>query len=191
MFEIGNTLVSEEVLTEQFICNLSKCKGICCVQGDAGAPLNEDELSILKNIYPKIKPFLRVEGIESIEKQGEFVEDQDGEYLTPLVNGKECAYVIFDEKGITKCGIEKAYETGIIDYKKPISCHLYPIRIKKYRNFEAVNYDEWEICSDACALGKELKVEVYKFLKEPLIRKYGEKWFEELELIAEHYSKKE
>ena len=160
MIQIDDTLISTDVLQKEFVCNLQKCKGICCVEGDSGAPLDEDELETLEKIFPKVKPFLRKEGIESIQKQGTYIIDEDGDWVTPLIDGKECAYVIFDEKGITKCGIEKAYEAGEIDYQKPISCHLYPVRIQKYNAFTAVNYHKWEICNDACALGKELGVTV-------------------------------
>ena len=128
---------------------------------------------------------MRPEGIAAIKKQGTSVQDWDGEMVTPLVNDKECAYVIFDEKGITKCGIEKAWEDGVIDFKKPISCHLYPIRITYYRDFDALNYHKWDICSPACTLGAELKVPVYRFLKDALIRKYGEDWYAEIEGIDE------
>lgn len=187
MFQIGDTLISEEVLSEEFVCNLTKCKGICCVEGDSGAPLNLDELPILDDIYEDVKPYLRPEGIAAIEKIGKYDMDSDGEWATPLVNGKECAYVIFDERGITKCGIEKAYEEGAVDYKKPISCHLYPVRLKEYKKFTAVNYHAWDICSDACTLGKELKVNVVHFLKDALIRKFGQEWYDELLLIDKEY----
>lgn len=190
MFQIGDTLISEEILSEDFVCNLSKCKGICCVEGDSGAPLDEDELAILDDIYQDIKPYLRQEGIEAIEKQGKYVQDTEGEWTTPLVNNKECAYVIFDERGYVKCGIEKAYEDGVVDFKKPISCHLYPVRLKEYKKFTAVNYHEWSICSDACALGKELKVNVAHFLKEALIRKFGQEWYDELMIFDKEYKER-
>lgn len=189
MIQIDNKLISEDVFSEQFVCNLSKCKGICCVEGDAGAPLNEEETKILEEIYPKIKPYLRPEGIKAIEEQHTHIVDSDGDLVTPLVNNAECAYVIFDEKGWTKCGIEKAYEDGVIDYQKPISCHLYPIRISEYSTFDAINYHEWDVCSDACALGKELQVKVYQFLKKPLIRKYGEEFYNTLCEAAEEWEK--
>ena len=175
--------------SEEFVCNLAKCKGICCVDGDAGAPLDEDETKILDEIYPKIKSYLRPEGIQAIEEQGTYTLDFEGDLVTPLVNNAECAYVIFDEKGYTKCAIEKAYEDGIIDWQKPISCHLYPIRITEYSNFSAINYHEWDICSDACTLGKELGVKVYQFLKKPLIRKYGEEFYQTLSEAAEEWEK--
>lgn len=183
MFQIGNTIVSDEIIENEFVCNLSACKGQCCVDGDAGAPLSEDETKVLEQIYPTIKSYLRPEGIEAIEAQGAWVVGEDGEYETPLVNGSECAYVIFDQ-GTALCGIEQAYNEGQFDFKKPISCHLYPIRIKEYTQFSAVNYHRWYICDDACTLGKQLQVPVYQFLKAPLIRKFGEDWYKELESVA-------
>ena len=189
MIQIDDKLISEELFSEEFVCNLAKCKGICCVEGDAGAPLDEYETKILDEIYPKIKPYLRPEGIQAIEEQGTYTLDFEGDLVTPLVNNAECAYVIFDEKGYTKCAIEKAYEDGVIDWQKPISCHLYPIRITEYSNFSAINYHEWDICSDACTLGKELGVKVYQFLKKPLIRKYGEEFYQTLSEAAEEWEK--
>jgi len=186
MISIGDAIVSSEILEEAFVCDLSKCKGACCVDGDAGAPLEEEEASILDDLYSAVKPYLRPEGIKAIKEQGTFVVGQDGELETPLVNQKECAYVVF-EGGMTKCGIEKAQEDGVVDFKKPLSCHLYPIRIQKYSSFEAINYERWDICAPACALGASLKVPIYKFLNEPLVRKYGEEWYEELENVAAHW----
>jgi hypothetical protein len=181
MIQIDDKLISEDIFSEEFVCNLSKCKGACCVEGDVGAPLDKDETLILERIFEQVKPYLRPEGVKAIEEQGTWVLDpSDNDYVTPMVEGKECAYVIFDEKGITKCGIEKAYEDGAVDWQKPISCHLYPIRIDEYRTFTALNYHKWEICSDACTLGRELKVPIYKFVKTPLIRKYGEEWYQTL-----------
>lgn len=188
MFQLGKTIVSEDVLEKHFVCNLSACKGKCCVEGEAGAPLEEDELKILMDNYPKFKPFLRKEGIEAIENQGLFITT-NGEFETPLVNEKECAFVIFDNNNIAKCGIEEAYNKGAVDWKKPLSCHLYPVRIMNYSEFSAVNYHHWPICNDACVLGNELQVPVYKFVKDALIRKFGEDWYAELELIAANYSK--
>ncbi|MDY6025306.1 DUF3109 family protein [Bergeyella zoohelcum] len=190
MIQIEDKLISEDIFSEEFVCNISKCKGACCVEGDVGAPLDEEETHILEEIYPKVKPFLRAEGIAAIEAQGTWERDPfDNDFVTPMVENKECAYVIFDEQGITKCGIEKAYEEGAVDWIKPISCHLYPIRTKKYSSFEAMNYDQWSICSDACTLGKELKVPVYQFLKKPLIRKYSEEFYAQLSQVAEEWKK--
>lgn len=181
MIEVDHVLVSEELINEEFVCNLNHCKGACCIEGDAGAPLIEDEKAILEEIYPKIKAYLTSKGIAAIEKYGTSVVDFEGDLTTPCVNGnQECAYVTW-ENGITKCGIERAYEDQVIDWKKPISCHLYPIRIVNYPDFDVLHYDRWSICSGACANGKTLKVPVYQFLKGPLIRKYGEEWYKKLE----------
>ncbi len=183
MFQLGKTIVSEDILEKEFVCNLSACKGACCIGGDAGAPLNEDETVILDDIYPMVKPFLRPEGIAAIEAQGTWIVGTDGTLETPLIDNKDCAYVIFD--GSTAlCGIEQAYNQGLIGWKKPVSCHLYPIRVKDFSEFAAVNYDRWEICDDACSLGKELEVPVYKFVKEALIRRFGADWYSELEKVA-------
>lgn len=189
MIQLEDKLISEDIFSEEFVCNLAKCKGACCVDGDTGAPLDEDELPILKEIFPKIKPYLRPEGIKAIEEQGTHVIDSEGDLVTTLVNNSECAYVIFDENGWTKCGIEKAYEDGAIDWKKPMSCHLYPIRVTNYRTFTALNYHEWPICDDACTLGKELKVKIYQFLKEPLTRKYGAEFYQDLSNAAEEWER--
>jgi hypothetical protein len=188
MIEVGNVLVHEDVVRENFVCNLKRCKGACCLEGDSGAPLNHDELHILDEIYPKVKPFMTAKGIATIEQTGTYVTDFEGDYTTPCVDtNKECAYVTW-ENGITKCAIEKAYEYGAISWKKPISCHLYPIRITKYPEFDVLNYDRWSICSPACSFGNELKVHVHEFLKEPLTRKYGEEWYKELEEAVEAYN---
>lgn len=181
MIQIDDTIISEDVLDYDFVCNLNACKGACCIEGDAGAPVDEDELPIMEVIFPEVKPYLTPEGLQSIENQGIYVLGEDGEWETPLINGGECAYVIRDEKQNALCAIEKAYNEGKIDWKKPISCHLYPIRLQKYSSFTAVNYNRWSICDDACSLGKELQVPVYKFVKNALIRKFGEAWYQELE----------
>ncbi len=181
MIEVGSVLLHEDLIKENFVCNLNKCKGACCLEGDSGAPLEMAELDTLNEIYSKVKPFMTQKGIDTIEKNGTYVTDFEGDYTTPCVDvNKECAYVIW-ENGITKCAIEKAYEQGAVNWQKPISCHLYPIRITKYPEFDVLNYDRWSICSPACSFGNELKVRVFEFLKAPLIRKYGADWYQELE----------
>jgi hypothetical protein len=184
MFQLDKTIVSEEILEKEFVCNLSACKGACCVNGDAGAPLENEELKELEDVLPILKKYLRKEGLEAIKTQGAYTTNDLGEHETTLINGEDCAYVIYDEKNVALCGIEEAYNQGEITFKKPVSCHLYPIRIKQYSEFAAVNYDKWEICDDACSLGKELSVPVYKFVKQALERKFGEAWFAELDKIA-------
>ena len=173
MIVVGNTIISDDIKEEYFTCDLDKCKGGCCVEGDLGAPLTLDELEELEEAYPGVKPFLSDEGRKAIEEQGCYIKDFEGDFSTPTVNGKECAYAIYDQKGILKCGIEVAFQAGKTEFQKPISCHLYPIRITKYDDYEAINYDQWHICSHACSLGQALKKPLYEFLKDPLIRKYG------------------
>ncbi len=191
MIAIDNTIVSEHLLEKKFVCDLNACKGECCVQGESGAPLDEEEIAILEDIWDEVKPYLPKDGVKAIEKQGVFVIDSDGDYTTTLVSDKaECAFVYFDDKKIAKCAIEKAYEEGKIKWKKPISCHLYPIRISQHKGYEAVNYNKWDVCEPACECGKKLDVPVYKFLKEPLIRKYGKEWFKQLEKSAALFLKK-
>jgi hypothetical protein len=191
MIAIDDTLVSDDIIKKEFVCNLSACKGECCVAGDSGAPLEKKEIKILQKILPKIKNYIPADGLEAIEAQGVNVVDEDGDDVTPLVEGnKHCAFVYFDENKIAKCSIEKAYNDGIIDFKKPISCHLYPVRVVVYKTYTAVNYHKWEVCSDACKLGKELKVPVYQFLKEPLIRKFGKEWFDVLTIAAKELDNK-
>ncbi|UOQ51247.1 DUF3109 family protein [Hymenobacter cellulosivorans] len=180
MIIIQNTVISDDVRDNFFVCNLEACKGACCVEGDLGAPLEAHELQILQDEYHKIKPFLTEAGQQAIEQQGLYIKDWEGDYSTTTINDRECAYALYDERGILKCGIEQAYLAGVTTFKKPISCHLYPIRITKYEDFEALNYDRWNICNPACSFGASLGVRIYQFLKEPLVRKYGEEWYEEL-----------
>ena len=188
MFQLGKTIVSEEILEKKFVCDLNACKGACCVEGEAGAPLEPDELDELRDNFDRIKPFLEEEGLKAIEEQGLFTTNELGEHETPLVGGKDCAYVIYDDQKRALCGIEEAYNQGEIAFKKPVSCHLYPVRIRQYSEFAAINYHKWEICDDACTLGQELKVPVYRFVKQALIRKFGEQWFKELEEVANRFN---
>lgn len=184
MFQIGKTIISEEILEQDFVCNLNACKGACCVDGNAGAPLDDHETEILVDVFSVVKPFLRPEAIQAIEKQGAFVKGDDGEWETPLINDSECAYVVFDNGGTAKCGLEEAYNQGATDWKKPVSCHMYPVRVREYSELVAVNYHKWEICDPACLLGDELKIPIYKFVREALIRKFGHEWYAELEKVA-------
>lgn len=183
MIEIEGKVVSLDVFEEQFVCNLSACKGACCVEGDSGAPLTHEETEILAKIFPKIQGFMEADGIAAVEAQGTSVVDSDGDEVTPLVDGKHCAYTVFEE-GKAGCAIEKAYLGGAIDYVKPVSCHLYPIRVKVYSSYTVLNYDRWEICKPACTLGKELSVPVYRFLEKPIKRAFGESFYAELEAAA-------
>ena len=188
MIHIDDTIISEVLLEKKFVCNLKACKGACCVEGDAGAPLDQDELKKLEEVYPIVKEYLSDQSIKALE-ENLYTVDTDGDYVTTLINNKECAYVVFEEDGTSKCGIEQAYLDGKTDWKKPISCHLFPVRLNEYETFTAVNYAYWDICDDACVLGEQLGVKVYQFLKEPLIRRFGEKWFNELELVDHNFNK--
>lgn len=190
LIEVKDKVVSLNLFEKKFVCDLNACKGACCVEGDAGAPLKLEEVDFLEEDLEAIKPYMRQEGIDAVEKQGVFYMDWDNEPVTTLVNGKECAFVYFDDNGITKCAVEQAHKEGKTTFKKPISCHLYPIRVQKYTDFEALNYAEWDICQPACACGSELDVRVYKFLKEPIIRAFGQEFFDELEQINDELAKK-
>jgi hypothetical protein len=177
MFIIEDKLVSEDILEKKFVCDLNACKGACCVQGDAGAPLTNDEPGILEEEYDKIKDYLREEGRLAIERDGVYTIDTDGDLVTPLVNEQECAYTIFEQDGTAACGIEKAWKDGKTTFRKPISCHLYPVRVTEMSQYTALNYHTWDICKPACACGESLKVPVYRFLKDALVRAYGEEWY--------------
>jgi len=189
MIVIDNKLVSDEIVEEQFVCDLDKCKGGCCVDGDAGAPLSSEELLHLNEVYDAVLPYLDEENKKELLKQGKYVYDNEFGWVTPTIESKVCVYGITDEKGIVKCGIEQAYNDGKVNWKKPISCHLFPIRVKlsKNKKTEYVNYEPREdLCSAACNLGKKLKVPVYVFLKEALVRKYGTEFYETLDAAAKH-----
>lgn len=189
MFQIGDAILGRDVIEKEFICDLSACKGCCCVEGEAGAPLENDEVDILKKILPAVWDDLSPRAQEEINRTGVAYKDHDGDMVTSIINGEDCVFTYYDEHNICKCAIEKAYREGKIDFYKPISCHLYPIRIQQYTEFAAVNYHRWSICEKALALGKREGVRVYQFLKEPLIRKFGKEWYDELCLVAEEYVK--
>lgn len=186
MILLGDTLVSLEIFDNEFVCNLSDCKGACCVEGDYGAPLSAGEVSTIQKYIENIKPYMNEKGKRLLAKKGFSEEDPDGDLVTTCVSGRDCVFAI-DENGVYKCAIEKAYENGDIDFRKPSSCHLYPIRLNQVGGYTALNYSRWDICSAACTLGKELKVPVYKFLKDALIARFGQEWYAELELVAQEY----
>ena len=181
MIQIGSTLVSDDLLTEAFVCDLNACKGACCVEGEYGAPLTQDEADELAQLKDQIAPYLSDEGKATIADQGAWVTGEDGELETPLMPTGHCAYVIEDADKKLKCGLETVHQEGVLSFKKPLSCHLYPVRVQQYSSFEAVNYHRWDICGAACALGSSLKVKVYVFVKEALVRKFGEEWYAALE----------
>jgi hypothetical protein len=181
-------LISDDVIKEQFVCDLHKCKGGCCEDGDAGAPLEQEEMKILEAAYEAVKPYLTPEGIQEIEKRGKFQYDHEFGWVTPTLNGGICAYGFRDEKGIIKCGIEAAYNEGKLNWKKPISCHLFPIRLVETKEYTMVNYEPREVlCRPGCALGKKAKMPVYLFLKDALVRKFGTDFYNTLEKIAADY----
>jgi hypothetical protein len=196
MIEIGNILVSDDVVEEQFVCDLAKCKGGCCEEGDAGAPLEDEEMSIIDDVYEKVKPYLSEASIAEIERKGKYVHHKEFGWVTPTLgdDSEICVYGYRDPKGIIKCGFEQAYYDGVIPWKKPISCHLFPVIASKGKHgrYGRVNYQPREkLCSPACGLGRKLKVPVYEFLKEALIRKYGEEFYAVLQEVARKKKKGE
>jgi hypothetical protein len=185
MIEIGDKVVSLDIIREKFVCDLVKCKGICCVEGESGAPLEDDEVRLLEEEYDHIKPYLREKGIKAIKQQGTAVRDADQEMVTPLVGGKfECAYALFENQ-IARCGIEKAWEAGATGFRKPVSCHIYPIRVKNYNNLKAVNYDRWKVCDPARLNGERENVPVFRFVKDAIERKFGTDFYHKLQIIAD------
>lgn len=195
MIAIDDILISADVVEEHFVCDLNRCKGACCVEGDGGAPLSDDELPVLDDIFEMLRPFLEQDGIEAVEKQGRYVFESDSDYTgygTPLIGDTgACAYRVIGKNGIASCGIEKAWEAGAVPFRKPVSCHLYPIRVKEYESMTAVNYEVWDICDPACALGDKLKVPAYRFVREALIRRFGEDFYNRLDGAAEYMKKNE
>lgn len=192
MIVIDNILISDDVVQKQFVCDLSKCKGGCCEEGDAGAPLADDELQLVLNYYEKIKPYLTEAAIVQIEKKGNYQYDREFGWVTPTLpsDNEICVYGFRDKTGVIKCAFEQAYYDGIIPWKKPISCHLYPIIANKgkHGDYERVNYEPREkLCNPACGLGKKLKVPTYEFLKEAIIRKYGEEFYNALDQVAKEH----
>ena len=192
MIAIDNILISDEVISEQFVCDLNKCKGGCCEDGDSGAPLTNEELECLRDHINEIKPYVTPEGLKILETEGLYKYDQEFGWVTPTIGGRMCAYGFRDQQGIIKCGIEQAYIDNKIAWKKPISCHLFPVKItrSKRQNQEYVNYEpRQDLCKAACKLGRQLKVPVYIFLKEALIRKFGKDFYNTLEATAAHIKK--
>ncbi len=189
MIAIDNVLISDDVIEAKFVCDLHKCKGGCCEDGDAGAPLEREEKKILDQNFDSVRPYLSKQGLTEIERQGKYLYDREFGWVTPTVDGKICAYGYRDDNGIIKCAIEQAYNDGKVSWKKPISCHLYPIKISKRKEYTNVNYEPRDVlCKPACALGKKLKLPVYQFLKEAIVRKFGNVFYTTLHQIAvEHF----
>jgi hypothetical protein len=194
MIIIDHVLVSDQVVEEQFVCDLSKCKGGCCEDGDAGAPLENKEKEYVKDFFEIVKPYMTKEGIKEIEQVGPYLYDREFGWVTPTIEGKICAYGYKDKEGIIKCAFEQAYNDGKIPWKKPISCHLFPIKLSKSKSDPGIEYMNYEpredLCKAACSLGKKLKVPAYVFLKESIIRKYGETFYETLDATAAHLKEK-
>ncbi|PWD99255.1 DUF3109 family protein [Marinilabilia rubra] len=191
MVQIDDKIISLDIFQKQFLCDLPKCLGSCCVEGESGAPLEDEEIKIIEGLYPKIKHLLSPEAVEVIEQNGTWETDTDGDKVTPIIHGRECVYTYFDGDGVCKCAIEKAHDEGLVDFKKPVSCHLYPVRVDKYPAYEALNYHVWPVCNPARELGKQIGLPIFRFLKEPIIRKYGEVFYSELEDVAMHLEKQE
>jgi len=189
LLQINDTLVSLDLIERFFICDLSYCKGECCVEGDAGAPLEKAEFHLLRKVLPEVWDDLSLDAQKVIEKQGVGYIDEDGDIVTSIIEGKNCVFTYYDADGVCKCAIEKAYREKRIDFMKPISCHLYPVRVARYKDFQAVNYHRWRVCSAAEILGKRERVPVYRFLREPLIRKFGQEWYDDLDRCAQEYLK--
>ena len=189
MIQIDDTLVSLDLIERSFLCDLSHCKGQCCVEGDSGAPLEPGEEEELKRVLPEIWNDLLPEARTVIQSQGVAYTDSDGDRVTSIVGDKNCVFTYYDTDGVCKCAIEKAYREGRVSFYKPISCHLYPVRITQYKTFQAVNYHRWDVCKAAELLGKKEQVPVYQFLKEPLIRKFGQAWYDALDECAQEWKK--
>lgn len=190
MIQIDDAIISLDVIEKYFLCDLSKCKGACCIEGESGAPLEESEKGRLEEVLPLVWADLSPEAQEVIKQQGVSYVDSDGDLVTSIINGKNCVFTCNDSEGVCKCAIEKAYREGKTDFYKPVSCHLYPVRLTQYPDFVAVNYHRWDVCKAAEILGRRERVPVYKFLKEPLIRKFGEAWYKALEECVEELKKR-
>lgn len=189
MIQIDNTLVSLDIVERKFLCDLSKCKGICCVEGDSGAPLLEEEVAELEKALPVIWDDLSPEAQDVIREQGVAYRDEEGDLVTSIVNGKDCVFTCYDADGTCKCAIEKAFRAGKLVFYKPVSCHLYPIRVTDYGTFYALNYHRWNVCKAAELMGEQANLPVFRFLKEPLIRRFGQAWYDTLETVATEWEK--
>jgi hypothetical protein len=187
MIEIEDKIISDDLFEKKFVCDLQKCKGVCCVEGDSGAPLTKKEISDIDKNISKIKTEMSPTGLSILEKKDFYYVDSDGDQVTSLINEKECVFVVYDQNKIAKCSIESAFRKNKINFNKPISCHLYPIRVKKYENFQAINVDSWHICQPACKCGTELNVPVFKFLKNAIVRSWGLNFFQQLDSVYDQF----
>jgi hypothetical protein len=189
MIRIEDTLVSLDLVESFFHCDLSQCKGACCIEGDAGAPLEKEEYDLLRELLPLVWDDLSPAAQAVINSQGIGYIDREGEIVTSIVDGKDCVFTCYDSAGLCRCAIEKAYRAGLTGFIKPVSCHLYPVRVKQYRDYKAVNYNRWSICQAAEIAGRRKKTPLYRFLREPLIRKFGEEWYRAIDACATEYLK--
>lgn len=189
MVQIQDTIVSFDVITKEFCCDLKKCKGACCIEGDAGAPVTADEIAQIENLLPVIREDLSPQALKVIDEQGVAYPDPEGEMVTSIVNGRDCVFTVYGEDGCCYCAIEKAWREGRCSFMKPVSCHLYPIRVKRLGEWWGLNYDRWDVCQAAAIKGRREGIHVYKYLKEPLIRRFGQAWYDELELTVNEMKK--
>lgn len=189
MIQVGDVIVSMDCISERFCCDLDDCKGECCIEGDAGAPLELEEVAAIEEALPAVWPMLSATAQAVIDRQGVAYTDDEGDLVTSIVNGKDCVFTCYDDKGYCYCALEKAYREGKSRFFKPISCHLYPIRVKKLRGGVALNYHRWEVCRMAVLKGRQLDMPVYKFLKEPLVRRFGAAWYAELDEVVQELRK--
>lgn len=187
MIEIEDKIISDDLFEKKFVCDLQKCKGVCCVEGDSGAPLTKKEISDIDKNISKIKTEMSPTGLSILEKKDFYYVDSDGDQVTSLINEKECVFVVYDQNKIAKCSIESAFRKNKINFNKPISCHLYPIRVKNHENFQAINVDSWHICQPACKCGTELNVPVFKFLKNAIVRSWGLNFFQQLDSVYDQF----
>lgn len=186
MVEIGKTLLSKDIFEQHFVCDVLKCKGACCIEGDSGAPLSDDEAALIEKEYSNFEEYLPESHKAEVKKQGYSLIDSDGDLVTPLVDNRQCVYSFYNKVGILKCAIEKSFFEGKSKFRKPVSCHLFPIRITEYKYFDAINYQELDICKPGVDCGTSQKIPLYLFLKEPLIAKYGTDWYREVEIAADY-----
>ncbi len=189
MILLDNTLISEDIIEKEFVCNLNKCKGSCCVEGEFGAPLEQHEIDAIESNLHHIKPYITAQSVKSVAQKGVCEKDSDGDWVTTCLPSGECNFSYRNDNGILSCGIEKSWREGKSSIRKPSSCHLYPIRLSKVGEYTALNYHRWEICKPACKLGKENQVAVYRFLKDALIERFGEEWYNTLDELAQEWLK--
>lgn len=185
MLEIQNTLISLDLVERFFCCDLSACKGACCIEGDAGAPITESERRIIEKELPAVYDELTPAARREIDEHGVSYIDEEGDLVTTIVNGRDCVFTCYDREGTCLCAFERLFRQGKCSFKKPASCYLYPVRITEYDSFTAVNFHRWKICKPAETLGRKLGLRAYQFLKEPLIARFGQEWYDELCLAAE------